>query len=67
MHKYYSNALASRRIIPIDLTRTYYAGLSFRTLMTELPDVSPHINLSTPVDITVEFRTLSELTTHTGT
>lgn len=66
MHKDYSNALASRRIIPIDLTRTYYAGLSFRTLMPELPDVSPHIKLSTNVHITGEIRTLSEQTTHNG-
>ncbi|MBI5975886.1 IucA/IucC family protein [Staphylococcus canis] len=66
MDKDYTDALQSRSIIPIDYTHTYYAGLSFRTLMPKYPDVSPHIKLSTNVHITGEIRTLSEQTTHNG-
>lgn len=66
MHEDYQNELDQHYLIPLDYTHTYYAGLSFRTLMPQLPDCSPHIKLSTNVHITGEIRTLSEQTTHNG-
>ncbi|ELJ9249167.1 sialic acid synthase [Staphylococcus pseudintermedius] len=62
----YQHELDTKAIIPLDYTKSYYAGLSFRTLMPKKPDVSPHIKLSTNVHITGEIRTLSEQTTHNG-
>ena len=53
-------------MIPIDYQQSYYAGLSFRTLMPKYPKKSPHIKLSTNVHITGEIRTLSEQTTING-
>lgn len=62
----YKEELKTNRLIPIDYQQSYYAGLSFRTLMPKYPKKSPHIKLSTNVHITGEIRTLSEQTTING-
>ena len=62
----YKEELKTKRLIPIDYQQSYYAGLSFRTLMPKYPKKSPHIKLSTNVHITGEIRTLSEQTTING-
>lgn len=62
----YKEELKTNQVIPIDYQQTYYAGLSFRTLMPKYPKKSPHIKLSTNVHITGEIRTLSEQTTING-
>ncbi|MDO5375283.1 MAG: IucA/IucC family protein [Staphylococcus rostri] len=62
----YEAELAQHILIPVDYTYDYYAGLSFRTLMPQSPNMLPHIKLSTNVHITGEIRTLSEQTTHNG-
>ncbi|RIP37527.1 sialic acid synthase [Staphylococcus gallinarum] len=64
--KDYAQELKSQAIIPLSYRLNYFAGLSFRTLMPELPVTSPHIKLSTNVHITGEIRTLSEQTTTNG-
>ncbi|RIL71563.1 sialic acid synthase [Staphylococcus devriesei] len=62
----YKKEIESQLIIPLKVELSYYAGLSFRTLMPKYPSLSPHIKLSTNVHITGEIRTLSEQTTHNG-
>lgn len=62
----YNQEIQSQLIIPLKVELSYYAGLSFRTLMPKYPSLSPHIKLSTNVHITGEIRTLSEQTTHNG-
>lgn len=62
----YIQELEKGLIIPVDYELDYFAGLSFRTLMPELPETLPHIKLSTNVHITGEIRTLSEQTTING-
>lgn len=62
----YKEELKTNRLIPIDYQQSYYAGLSFRTLMPKYPKKPPHIKLSTNVHITGEIRTLSEQTTING-
>ena len=62
----YKEELNTKKVIPIDYQQSYYAGLSFRTLMPKYPKKSPHIKLSTNVHITGEIRTLSEQTTING-
>ncbi|MCD8903167.1 IucA/IucC family protein [Staphylococcus gallinarum] len=64
--KDYAQELKTQSIIPLNYQLNYFAGLSFRTLMPELPVTSPHIKLSTNVHITGEIRTLSEQTTTNG-
>lgn len=62
----YIQELEKGLIIPVDYELDYFAGLSFRTLMPELPETLPHIKLSTNVHITGEIRILSEQTTING-
>lgn len=62
----YKVELNTKKVIPIDYQQSYYAGLSFRTLMPKYPEKLPHIKLSTNVHITGEIRTLSEQTTING-
>ncbi|MFW0761595.1 IucA/IucC family protein [Staphylococcus cohnii] len=62
----YKAELNTKKVIPIDYQQSYYAGLSFRTLMPKYPEKLPHIKLSTNVHITGEIRTLSEQTTING-
>ncbi|MFH4934745.1 IucA/IucC family protein [Staphylococcus cohnii] len=62
----YKEELNTKKMMPIDYQQSYYAGLSFRTLMPKYPKKSPHIKLSTNVHITGEIRTLSEQTTING-
>ncbi|MEX6356727.1 IucA/IucC family protein [Staphylococcus cohnii] len=62
----YKEELNTKKVMPIDYQQSYYAGLSFRTLMPKYPEKSPHIKLSTNVHITGEIRTLSEQTTING-
>lgn len=62
----YANELNEQQLIPLDFDLYYYAGLSFRTLMPQRPNIEPHIKLSTNVHITGEIRTLSEQTTYNG-
>ncbi|MDR5601993.1 IucA/IucC family protein [Staphylococcus coagulans] len=62
----YQDAISQQIIVPLSYQQNYYAGLSFRTLMPEKPEQTPHIKLSTNVHITGEIRTLSEQTTHNG-
>lgn len=64
--KAYSKELEQQEIIPIEYQQSYFAGLSFRTLMPKFPETLPHIKLSTNVHITGEIRTLSEQTTING-
>lgn len=62
----YKEELNTKKMMPIDYQQSYYAGLSFRTLMPKYPKKLPHIKLSTNVHITGEIRTLSEQTTING-
>ncbi|MGX0331206.1 IucA/IucC family protein [Staphylococcus cohnii] len=62
----YKEELNTKKVMPIDYQQSYYAGLSFRTLMPKYPEKSPYIKLSTNVHITGEIRTLSEQTTING-
>ncbi|AKL92465.1 IucA/IucC family protein [Staphylococcus capitis] len=66
LHQDYMEELDQRLMIVSEYSIPYYAGLSFRTLVPELPNKAPHIKLSTNVHITGEIRTLSEQTTHNG-
>lgn len=66
LQKDYMDELEQKLMILSDYSLPYYAGLSFRTLVPELPNQAPHIKLSTNVHITGEIRTLSEQTTHNG-
>ncbi|MFF0676552.1 IucA/IucC family protein [Staphylococcus xylosus] len=66
LEKDYTNELNKQQLIPLDFDLNYYAGLSFRTLMPQSPNIEPHIKLSTNVHITGEIRTLSEQTTYNG-
>ncbi|BCN89091.1 IucA/IucC family protein [Staphylococcus argenteus] len=62
----YHEEVTQNAIVVSKHTLTYYAGLSFRTLVPKCPEKLPHIKLSTNVHITGEIRTLSEQTTHNG-
>lgn len=62
----YQKEVTQNAIVVSKHTLTYYAGLSFRTLVPKYPEMLPHIKLSTNVHITGEIRTLSEQTTHNG-
>src|SRR5699024_6178510 len=62
----YKEELKNKKVMPIHYQQSYYAGLSFRTLMPKYPEKLPHIKLSTNVHITGEIRTLSEQTTING-
>ena len=66
LHQDYMEELNQQLVIISEYSIPYYAGLSFRTLVPELPNEAPHIKLSTNVHITGEIRTLSEQTTHNG-
>ncbi|GEP85762.1 Siderophore biosynthesis protein [Staphylococcus piscifermentans] len=66
LHRDYQDEIARGLIVDIPYDTTYYAGLSFRTLMPKLPIITPHVKLSTNVHITGEIRTLSEQTTFNG-
>lgn len=62
----YESELDAGQIVTIPYEMSYYAGLSFRTLMPKWPNTTPHVKLSTNVHITGEIRTLSEQTTFNG-
>ncbi|MDN6231750.1 MAG: sialic acid synthase [Staphylococcus simulans] len=62
----YAQELDAGQIKTIPYETSYYAGLSFRTLMPKWPETTPHVKLSTNVHITGEIRTLSEQTTFNG-
>src|SRR5699024_5965833 len=62
----YAQELDADQIKTIPYETSYYAGLSFRTLMPKWPETTPHVKLSTNVHITGEIRTLSEQTTFNG-
>ncbi|WP_105993355.1 IucA/IucC family protein [Staphylococcus simulans] len=66
LHRDYQDEINQGLILDIDYDTTYYAGLSFRTLIPKLPQTTPHVKLSTNVHITGEIRTLSEQTTFNG-
>ncbi|EKU45845.1 IucA/IucC family protein [Staphylococcus massiliensis] len=66
LEKDYQRELEHHDILEVPYEVTYYAGLSFRTLMPKYPITTPHIKLSTNVHITGEIRTMSEQTTYNG-